>query len=296
MAWDGGTWPSRAKKLPSKSATISDGRGETNQADRARQFRPIRGVKHLPMGSADGSPSRVLAWFSPDGRTTYSRSLSQITRADLVGSFPTRDFSRRNSQSHKPVAVWTHTTQGHVHCESRLEREFVLLADFDKRVEHIAAQPFTLTFSVGWPLQKHTVDFVVLNDGQPPIAVDVKTPKAAVDPKNVERHELIRGVLAEAGIHHVVWTGVPFDVVNNLAQFGKATPTEETVLKYVPALLLSAGPPMPAGTLARRVAHEFNLDRGIALYVIKHLLWTGAMTTDMATPYGPEVHVRFHWA
>lgn len=296
LRWDEGIWVTQAHedsistRAAATSVVASHAQGP---AGRARQFRPLRGVRHLPMGEPGKDGADLLAWFSPDGRTTYSRSLTQLSRHDLVNSFPTRDFSRRNSQSHKPVAVWTHTTNAHVHCESRLEREFVLLADFDKRVEHIAAQPFTLVFPAGWALKKHTVDFVILSPGQPPIAVDVKTPKAAADPENVERHALIRAVLAEAGIHHLVWTGLPFDVMNNLALFSKATPEDEVLLDLVPALLLLARPGMTGAALASATAAEFGLDRGTALYVIKRLLWLGAMSTDMTVPYRPDSAVTF---
>ncbi|WP_148061709.1 hypothetical protein [Curtobacterium sp. JUb34] len=208
-----------------------------------------------------------------------------IAVKDFVLGHPTRDYSRRRSQRHKPVAVWTQTTHGHVHCESRLEREFVLLADFDPRVAHISAQPFTALWPNGFPLKKHTPDFGVLSPGLPVIAVDVKTPAAAAKPANIARHALIRETLAAAGIIHIVWTGLPESVTSNLSSFSKARPDPDLALTYGVELLRRWRPNVTVAELVRNAAQFSALDRPLALQVVRHLVWTGALRTDLNTPY-----------
>ncbi|WP_248704864.1 hypothetical protein [Curtobacterium sp. MWU13-2055] len=285
--WDEGAWGAFANRSDPPLLTALEAlRSESAPAARARQFRPVRGVRHLDfIRQTDAEKTTVRAWFSSDGRTTYSRDLMEIAVEDFVLGHPTRDYSRRKSQRHKPVAVWTHTTHGHVHCESRLEREFVLLADFDPRVAHISAQPFTALWPNGFPLKKHTPDFGVLSPGLPAIAVDVKTPAAAAKPANIARHALIRETLAAAGIIHIVWTGLPESVTRNLSSFSKARPDSDLALTYGLELLRYWHPKITVQELVRNAAQFGALDRPLALQVVRHLLWTGALRTDLHNPY-----------
>lgn len=285
--WDEGAWGAFEDRSDAPLLAALDAlHSESAPAARARQFRPVRGVRHLDfIRRTDAEKTTVRAWFSADGRTTYSRDLMDIAVEDFVLGHPTRDYSRRQSQRHKPVAVWTHTTHGHVHCESRLEREFVLLADFDPRVAHISAQPFTALWPNGFPLKKHTPDFGVLSPGLPALAVDVKTPAAAAKPANIARHALIRETLAAAGIIHIVWTGLPETVTSNLSSFSKARPDPHLALTYELELLRYWHPNVTVQELVRNAEQFSALDRPLALQVVRHLLWTGALRTDLNNPY-----------
>ena len=285
--WDARAWGAFTNRPDRALLTALEVlRAESAPAARARQFRRIRGVRHLDfVQQTHAERTTVRAWFSRDGRTTYSRDLGAITAEDFVLGHPTRDYSRRKTQQHKPVAIWTHTTQGHVHCESRLEREFVLLADFDPRVMHISAQPFTALWPNGSPLKKHTPDFAVLSPGLPPIAVDVKTPAAAAKPANVARHKHIRDTFAAAGILHIIWTGLPDAAAKNLSNFSKARPDPDIAMSYGFELLRHWRPSITANELVNTTGRFRAVDRALALQVIRHLLWTGALCTDLNRPY-----------
>jgi len=242
-AWAGHAWATGAADLSDDfdvERQRFDAARDSKHGVRARLFRPLRGGRNLNYPQKASAGKHPTLTFSSDGRSTYSKTLENVQLSDLLHAHPLRDFSRRRGQSNKPVAVHTETTADLVPCESRLERQLVLLADFDRRVAHIAAQPFTLEIPAGGTFSRHTPDFVMLGRGRVPLAVDVKTPSAAEDPKAQARHEDVRAVLAQAGIAHVVWTGIPDVLSNNLALFSKSRVGQDTQARYEPTLLRAA--------------------------------------------------------
>jgi hypothetical protein len=60
---------------------------------------------------------------------------------------PLRRFAARKGQRHLSGLWWSATTGGHVGFESWLERDHLMLLDFDPRVAGISSQPFWLC----WP-------------------------------------------------------------------------------------------------------------------------------------------------
>jgi len=71
---------------------------------------------------------------------------------------------------------------GLVAYESRLELARVMLADYDRNVVAIAAQPFQLTGSNGRRLRRHVPDFLLMSPAGEVTVVDVKAADQAADP------------------------------------------------------------------------------------------------------------------
>ncbi|AMM19469.1 hypothetical protein AX769_04070 [Frondihabitans sp. PAMC 28766] len=201
-----------------------------------------------------------------------------------------RTFARRFGQSNKPVSKWTHTTRHLVPAESRHERAFILLADHHPQVQHIAAQPFSIDWPDGGPLGSHTPDFALLSPGRPPMIVDVKAPHASQDPDTVARHEVVRHVLAEAGMFHVVWIGMPEAAVTNLSNFSGARVPEETMATWSPVVLDLLKPGDTADVLSRRLDGR-GYPRLLALTLIRRLLWQRRLVTDMTVRFVPMSRV-----
>jgi hypothetical protein len=90
-------------------------------------------VKEMPedamvsLRMADGTPS--------------SRSLWQVKAPQVIEGVPWRATRSVRGQAHFPGFFWSATMSGHVIYESRLELARLLLADFDRGVAAIAAQP-----------------------------------------------------------------------------------------------------------------------------------------------------------
>lgn len=232
-----------------------------------------------------GSPSEgVVAGYSADGRTVRTVQVADLTAEILSAAHPMREFSRRLTQEHKPVAVWTHTTGSLIGAESHLERDFITLADFHPAVRYIGGQPFTLAFEPGALCKLHTPDLVLLGDGLPPLVVDVKNAEQASTPKWRARASLIRDVLAEAGIGYEVWTGMPRLMQANLENFTEARVPEPSYLRWAPVAAELCSRPMPVVELVTRIAAR-GYEPGFAMMLIRRMLWRRDLRTDMRLPF-----------
>ena len=89
----------------------------------------------------------------------------------------------------------------HVHCESTLERLFVLIADFDPNVIDIEAQPLVIHYNYKKRSKKYFPDFkVYTRDGKIRI-VEVKYMEDAVKPENV-----LKKIVGETYCKKMNWT------------------------------------------------------------------------------------------
>lgn len=79
---------------------------------------------------ADGSQSSV--------------ALRQLQGSQVIEAVPWRAARNVRGQAHYPGYSWSATISGHMIYESRLELARLLLADLDRDVVAIAAQPFLL--------------------------------------------------------------------------------------------------------------------------------------------------------
>ncbi|MFQ6397585.1 TnsA-like heteromeric transposase endonuclease subunit [Nocardia sp. KC 131] len=114
--------------------------------------------------------------------------------ADVV---PWRTFRWRDGQQHFSGTYWSATVSGHVIYESRLELARLLLADLERSVKHIVAQPFMLHTVVGGKVRRHIPDYLLFTEGCP-VVVHVKPrvrlPKPAVRSTFAWTRELVEGL------------------------------------------------------------------------------------------------------
>lgn len=299
-AWADEYWPDAVTELQLGGADLEQvlarhaGFERHRHGSRARLARSIRGVRHLEFPDTAGLRSPRLV-FSADGYTTYARDLESVRWSDFTEAHPLRDFSRRPGQKNKPIAFYSTTVRDLVNCESRLERSFVLVADYDPRVVHIGAQSVAIQFAPGDELRRHTVDFVVLALGRVPVAVDVKTPSEAARPEAIARHERVRKILNRAGIGHVVWTGHDRTVIENLAFLASSKVAMAVANRVRARAVQHSRGGIAAGQLATEIAPWIGdwpassgrtaQPRSIALVVIRSLIWDRHLTTDLTIPF-----------
>jgi hypothetical protein len=250
------------------------------RGSRVRMHRPWSTYRLKPPRPSVG----VIAGYSTDGRTVRSVQVADLTAELLLTAHPMREFSRRLTQNHKPVAVWTHTTGSLVGAESHLERDFITLADFHPAVRYIGGQPFTLAFAPGRSCKLHTPDLVLLGDGLPPLVVDVKNPDQAATRKWEARAALIRDLLAEAGIGYEVWTGMPRLMQANLENFTEARVPEPSYRRWAPIAAELCSRPLPVIELVTRIAAR-GYEPGFAMMLIRRMLWRRDLRTDMRLPF-----------
>jgi hypothetical protein len=92
--------------------------------------------------------------------------------AALYAATPWRTFRWYFGQRHYSGTYWAATQRDHVIYESRLELAALLLADFDRTVRTIAAQPFKLKAEVNGKAHFHILDYL-WDTVNGPVVVDV---------------------------------------------------------------------------------------------------------------------------
>ena len=92
--------------------------------------------------------------------------LAECGEVRFEDAVPARSFRWSRGQGHFPGWWWLATTGRHVGYESWLERDHLMLLDFDPAVTAVASQPFWLHWHEGRRSRRHAPDFFArLADG-----------------------------------------------------------------------------------------------------------------------------------
>jgi hypothetical protein len=257
---------------------------------RVRLGRPSWGQRRrtIPADAVRNVPTMVTA---PNMRRVVVENLSDFDLQRVVSSYPMRDFARRLTQQNKPVVTYLHTMRGLVGAESLHERVFLLLADFHPLVAFVAGQPFTIVWPKGSKPGTHTPDFILVSTSGQPVVVDVKTREDRASNYWQEREPVIRDTLAQVGLDYLVWTEMPRRFRKNLENFTAAQVPAASVDRWAPAAATLAG----AGRSAHQLATQLDF-AGYpylnAMMLIRWLLWTRVLETDMHQLFTPDSIVK----
>src|SRR5215468_8128842 len=145
------------------------------------------GMWHMvkPAASADTDPGFELCYL--DGLGAERREFRSSWPGLRPEEFrPVRGFRWARGQGHLPGLWWSATTGSHAAYESWLERDHVMLLDFDPEVVAIAAQPFWLRWRDGsGRSRRHVPDlFARMADGSA-VVIDVR-PDDRIGPRDAE--------------------------------------------------------------------------------------------------------------
>lgn len=133
--------------------------------------------------------------------------LSDVDAVRVADGQPVRDFPVYVGRHNYSGYFWSATMGRHAVYESLLELSWLWLADFDPRVQKIAAQPMHWRGSDASRIRTRIPDFLcLLSDGSVHI-VDVKTPEAAAEPDAIESLGWTRLQCLDRGWSYEVWTG-----------------------------------------------------------------------------------------
>lgn len=129
---------------------------------------------------------------------------------------PVRTFTSAKNQRHTPGLFWSATTGAHIPYESRLERDWLLEADFDPRVIGISTQPFRVDCLDPDGSWRHTPDiFLRMADGSGHVR-DVKNSYAAGRTDAVVQRERTKALCRSIGWSYDLVTELPAVRVANL--------------------------------------------------------------------------------
>ena len=111
---------------------------------------------------------------------------------------PARAFRWSRGQRHFPGWWWLATTARHVGYESWLERDHLMLLDFDPAVTAVSSQPFWLHWHDGRRSRRHAPDFFArLADGTG-VVIDVRADDR-IEPQDAEAFGVTAAACRNAG-------------------------------------------------------------------------------------------------
>ncbi|WP_406484876.1 TnsA-like heteromeric transposase endonuclease subunit [Streptomyces sp. NBC_01563] len=216
------------------------------------------------------------------------RPLLDCATARFEDAVPVRPFRWSRGGLHFPGWYWAATTGQHVGFESWLERDRLVLMDFDPAVVQMASQPFWLHWHDGSRERRHAPDFFVRRADGSAVVVDVRADDW-IAPRDAEAFEVTRRACAEVG-----WgferVGVPEAVllanVRWLSRYRHPRCRQGPVAARLMEVFSQPGPLMASADAAG--------DRLATLPVLFHLLWRQELSADgMAVELlGPHTVVR----
>ena len=198
---------------------------------------------------------------------------------------PVRSFPAWQGKRNYEGRWWSSTTGGHVPFESLLEQRYLEVADFDRDVVGVAAQPCVLLWPKGPPGQRnHVPDFLVkLRNGDSRL-VDVK-PAGRVD-GSAEQFALTRAACEAIGWEYEVFSGLPEPRAGNVSwlsayRFTRYQPADE--VRAAAVGVFAGGAPMRVGVT--RVASQTGADREVVHGNVLYLLHAGVLTVNLDAPF-----------
>jgi hypothetical protein len=165
----------------------------------------------------------------------------------------------------------------HVIYESRLELSRLLMADFDRSVRFIVAQPFLIRSKVQGVVRRHIPDYLLLTDTDP-VMVDVKPREQVSDTKVAETFAWVQQVIESLGWRFEIASEQPpvlLDNVRFLAGYRRPQSINEPALRALRATQFDNVTFVDA---VRNVDGAEPLVRAALL----HMLWTQEVSTDFS--------------
>lgn len=228
--------------------------------------------------TAPGSTELRYCTASDDEVVT---TLDGVDVAAVVEGLPVREFSWRPKQGNYPGWLWTATTGTLVGYESLLERDRVLLADFDPAVAGIASQPFWLSGLDDGVRRRHVPDYLLTGRDGSVVVVDVKPARMCEEPDVAVVLEWTGRLCRSRGWRYEVFHGGDPVVMANLRFLAQGRRSMFLDEECVAALATVGRSGMMLGQVESYISGFDPLDvRASALA----LLWRQVWTTDLSQP------------
>lgn len=213
--------------------------------------------------------------FSGDGARRRV-ALEECGRGRFEAAPPVRSFRWSKGQQFYPGWWWLATTGRHVGYESWLERDHLMLMDFDPAVTAVGSQPFWLHWEDGRRSRRHAPDFFArLTDGTG-VVIDVRADDR-IEPADAEAFEVTASACEAAG-----W---------QFRRVGVIDPVFAGNVRWLSRYRhpRCAGLPEAADALRLAFARPASLSAGVSevgdnlavLPVLFHLMWRRVLAADL---------------
>ncbi|MGC5015769.1 TnsA-like heteromeric transposase endonuclease subunit [Streptosporangium sp. DT93] len=211
------------------------------------------------------------------GLVEHQEPLMRSWSARFENSPPVRTLPSRPGQSNFPGMWWSATTGEHVAFESWLKRDQLMMLDFSPTVTGFSCHPFWLLWSANGDVRRHTPDFFArLRDGTG-VVIDL-CPDDLTAPQDTQTNAVIVAACASVGwIYRQVGVLDPVLAANMRWIAGYRHPRYDNE-GHRPRLLKAFATPTPLLHGVDAVGEHIAV-----LPALFHLIWTGALTTDLVS-------------
>ncbi len=151
------------------------------------------------LGIETGAGLRFFLEFVRADGTRCREPLGACVAARLEDMLPVRSFRWAKGALNFPGSWWSSTTGEHVGFESWLERDHVMLMDFDPAITGMASQPFWLSWQdEDGRSRRHAPDFFARRADGTGVVIDVR-PDDRIPPEDAEVFRVTALACAQAG-------------------------------------------------------------------------------------------------
>ena len=226
-----------------------------------------------------------IGYVAEDG-VGHRVSLDDAARVAFEMCAPVRRFPWRKGQRHLPGRWWTATMDGHVGYESWLERDHLMLLDFDSDVVAVASQPLWLYWTTTeGKARSHAPDYFARRADGSAVVLDCR-PDERIKPRDAVAFAATARVCERLGWQYRR-LGAPDAVTTANVRWlsGYRHPRHDR--------------PVLAAALREAFATSATLLGGAAtvgdplavLPVLFHLLWRHELVIDLTVPLHPLASV-----
>jgi len=201
---------------------------------------------------------------------------------------PVRRPPAYTGQRHMPGRWFSTTTAGFLRYESLLERDWLLLMDFDPEVSWMREQPLRLSFRRDGRPANHVPDLLVLRGGERPLLCDVKSEPRLDDPRFVAQRRACELACAEVGWEYRVLSEPDPQLLVNvrwLAGFRERPPDLDAERRRMLYSLDGGG--QAIGELVAQATEPL-----LARPVLMNAIWEGAARVELSRPLAEASLVR----
>ncbi|MEU0485215.1 TnsA-like heteromeric transposase endonuclease subunit [Streptosporangium sp. NPDC006013] len=195
---------------------------------------------------------------------------------------PARGFVSYKGQRNFPGLWWSATVGGHVGYESWLERDHLMLLDFDPAVVGISSQPFWLSWSTEeGKVRSHAPDYFARRADGSALVVDCR-PLERIKPRDAVKFEATRRACERLGWDYRVVGAVDAMVGGNVRWLSGYRHPRHARDEVTTALLAAFTEPTELMAGVQAVGDPIAV-----LPVLFHLLWRHELVTDLSVPLHP---------
>jgi hypothetical protein len=209
-------------------------------------------------------------------------TLRRLPVDEVLAGSPVREFRSWKGRRHYSGWYWAATSSSHVVYESRLELARILLADHDRNVVGIAAQPFLLEGIDEGRVRRHVPDLLLSHADGGVTVVDVKSPSRMDDPLVVAQFAWTRQVCERHGFGFEVWSGADPVLLENVRFLAGYRRAATVSVELAPAVMGAAREPVSIADAEHRLAR--STQRCLVRPAILHLVWRSWLMADLSRP------------